>query len=98
MGKFNFKNQEDFEKIKTEAEAFYATIREVFCPYFKEKIAFNVKGLKHLKFKSDRQARTNNDQYARLRLLRFAPEVLNNSHTVQGIWEIKRFEEQKTKR
>ena len=96
MGKFNFKNQEDFEKIKTEAEAFYATIREVFCPYFKEKIAFNVKGLKHLKFKSDRQARTNNDQYARLRLLRFAPEVLNNSHTVQGIWEIKRFEEQKT--
>lgn len=96
MGKFNFKDQEDFEKIKTEAEAFYATIQEVYCPYLKEKIAFNVRGLKHLKFKSDRQARTSNDQYARLRLLRFAPEVLKNSHTVQGIWETKIFEEQKT--
>ena len=96
MGKFNFKDQEDFEKIKAEAETFYETIQEVYCPYFKEKIAFNIKGLKHLKFKSDRQARTSNDQYARLRLLRFAPEVLKNSHTVQGIWETRRFEEQKT--
>jgi len=43
MGKFNFKNQEDFEKIKVEAETFYATLQDVFCPYFKEKVAFEVK-------------------------------------------------------
>ena len=96
MGKFNFKTQEDFGRMKIEAEAFYSTIQGVFCPYFKEKIRFNVKGLKHLKFKSDRQARPNKDQYARLKLLRFAPEVLRKSNTVQDIWEIKRFEGQKT--
>jgi hypothetical protein len=57
---------------------------------------FNAKGLKHLKFKSDRQARPNKDQYARLKLLYFAVEVLKKSHTLQGIWNIKRFENQKT--
>ena len=96
MGKFNFTNQEDFEKVRTEAESFYESIKEVFCPYFQEKIAFNAKGLKHLKFKSDRQARSNEDQYARLKLFRFAPEVLKKSHTIQGVWETKKFEAQKT--
>ena len=28
--------------------------------------------------------------------MRFAPEVLKKSHTVQGIWKVKRFETQKT--
>jgi len=96
MGKFNFKNQEDFQKIKSEAEDFYKNIGEVYCPYFKEKIAFNAKGLKHLKFKSDKQARSSKDQYSRLKLIHLAPEVLMQSHTLQGIWQIKRFEAQKT--
>lgn len=96
MGKFNFKDLDDFVKIKAEAEVFYQSIEEVFCPYFQEKIPFNVKGLKHLKFKADQQARTSQDQYTRLKLLRLAPEVLTKSHTVQGIWETKKFEELKT--
>jgi hypothetical protein len=96
MGKFNFKNQKDFQKVKSEAEDFYKDIGQVYCPYFKEKIAFNAKGLKHLKFKSDRQARPIKDQYSRLKLIRLAPEVLKQSHTLQGIWQIKRFEAQKT--
>jgi len=96
MGKFNFKDEEDFQKIKNEAEEFYKTISEVNCPYFKEKIAFNIKGLKHLKFKSDRQARPKKDQYSRLKLIQLAPEVLKQSHTLQGIWQVKRFEVQKT--
>ena len=91
MGKFSFK-EEDFEKIKKEAEEFYETIGEIYCPYFSEKIAFNVKGLKHLKFKTDQRARPRNDQYARLKLLRLAPEVLKLSRTVQGISEKKKFE------
>ena len=82
MGKFNFKDLDDFEKIKTGAENFYQSVGEIFCPYFQEKIPFNVKGLKHLKFKADQQARANQDQYARLKLLRLAPEVLKKSHTV----------------
>jgi len=95
MGKFNF-NDNDFIKIRDEAENFYKTIGEIRCPYFGEKIAFNIRGFKHLKFKSDRQARPYRDQYPRLKLLRFAPKVLKKSHTVQGIWKVKRFEAQKT--
>ncbi len=96
MGKFNFKNQEDFEEIKIKAEKFYKTIGEIYCPYFQEKIAFNAKGLRHLKFKSDQKARSRKDQYSRLRLLGFAPEVLRLSHTLQGIWSTRRFEDEKT--
>lgn len=95
MVKFNF-NNDDFVKTRYEAEDFYKTIGPVFCPYFGEKIVFNAKGLKHLKFKSDRQARPYTEQYPRLKLLRLAPEILKKSHTVQGIWKIKRFEDQKT--
>lgn len=94
MGKFNFK-EEDFEKTKTKAEEFYDTIKEVHCPYFDEKIAFNVKGIKHLKFKTDQQARSQIDQYARLKLVHLAPEVLKLSKTVQGISEKKKIEYQK---
>lgn len=94
MGKFNFKDEKDFLKIKKEAEKFYKRISDIYCPYFKEKIAFNTKGLKHLKFKSNRQARPGKDQYSRLKLIHFAPEVLKQSHTLQGISRIRRFEVQ----
>jgi len=96
MGKFNFKNEKDFNKTKKDTEAFYKKIGSVKCPYFKDRIAFNAKGLKHLKFKSNQKARTKNDQYSRLKLLYFAPQVLKESHTLQGIWQTKKFERQKT--
>ncbi|MDP3758829.1 MAG: hypothetical protein Q8Q86_03850 [Candidatus Daviesbacteria bacterium] len=96
MGKFNFKDETNFETTKAEAEKFYATIGAVRCPYFGEKIAFNVKGIKHLRFKSDEVARSHEDQYSRLKLVYLAPEVLKLSRTVQGIWHTKHFEIQKT--
>lgn len=94
MGKFNF-NQEEFEKVKSNAERFYESLGLIYCPYFTEKISFNAKGLRHLKFKSDQQARAQKDQYPRLKLLHLAPQVLNKSHTLQGIWETKQFERNK---
>jgi len=96
MGTFNFKGEKDFEIVKARAEEFYASLREVHCPYFGEKIAFNAKGLRHLKFKSDQQARSRDEQYTRFKLLHHAPEALKNSSTVEGIWHTKKFEEQKT--
>ena len=92
MGKFNFKDKKDFEKARIDAETFYASIGEIHCPYFSEKIRFNVEGLKHLKFKSDKVARSHSEQYVRLKLLVFAPQVLSLSRTVQGIWHTKHFE------
>ena len=47
---------EQFNKLKLKSEEFYKSIGEVHCPYFKEKIIFNAKGLEHLKFKSKIQS------------------------------------------
>ncbi len=96
MGRFNFKDQQDFDEVSKNAEAFYASLGEVHCPYFREKIAFNVKGLKHLRFKLDQIARARQEQYARLKLVNLAPEVLKLSHTVQGVWQTRKLEMQKT--
>ena len=44
-------SNEEFEKVKSNGESFYKSIGEIYCPYFKEKIAFNAQGLEHLKYK-----------------------------------------------
>ena len=96
MGKFNFKDEQDFDEVSKKAEELYISIGEVHCPYFGEKIAFNAKGWRHLKFKSDQVALSRSEQYSRLKLVHVAPEVLKRSHTVQGVWHAKRFEMQNT--
>lgn len=74
-----------FEQTRTDAENFYRKIEEVWCPHFQEKIIFNAKGLKHLKFQAERKARLRHDQYIRFRLLSLAPKIINKSHALQGI-------------
>jgi hypothetical protein len=85
-----------FERAKADAKAFYSSISKVYCPYFKEKIAFNTKGLEHLRFKRRGAARSASDQYVRYRLLPVAPKILALSTTVQGISHRKDFEYEKT--
>jgi hypothetical protein len=49
---FTYDEGVDFERVRQEAEDRYATIGSVPCPYFDgEKVAFNAKGIRHLKFK-----------------------------------------------
>jgi hypothetical protein len=73
----------NFQRTREKAEAEYKTIGEVYCPYFKEKIAFNDKGLTHLKFKKNKFARERKDQYMRLKNIHIAPLVLKSSYTLQ---------------
>lgn len=84
--------KEQFDKIKSKSEELYKSIDEVYCPYFKEKVIFNAKGLEHLKFKSKNHARSQDDQYIRLKLLHLAPKILQLSGTIQGFSEQKIFE------
>ena len=79
--------QEEFEAVRARAEQDYRKIVEVPCPYLNDKIAFNAKGLDHIKLKKWNQARILNDQYVRLKLLHLAPLVLKKSHTLQGLDE-----------
>lgn len=82
---------EQFNKVKSQNEELYKSLGEIYCPYFKEKIIFNAKGLEHLKFKSKNHARPQNDQYIRLKLLHLAPKILKLSGTIQGFSERKIF-------
>lgn len=86
----------DFEKIKEKGEEFYKNIDEVSCPYLNKKVSFNAMGLEHLKFKGRNKTRKPQDQYMRFKLINLAPEILKSSHTLQGIWETKKFEKIRT--
>ncbi|TSC84798.1 MAG: Uncharacterized protein G01um101413_182 [Parcubacteria group bacterium Gr01-1014_13] len=72
-------------RVRTEEE--YKKIGSVFCPYLKKQIAFNAKGLEHIKFKGRNKARSNVDQYIRLRSLPIAKIIIESSHTLQGYQE-----------
>ena len=85
-------NQEKFNTTKENGEKLYKTLGEIYCPYFQEKIFFNAKGLEHLKFKKRHHARSLKDQYIRFIILKYAPEILKLSKTVQGVSEQKIFE------
>lgn len=83
---------EQFKEVKERGEDLYKSIGEIYCPYFKEKISFGAQGLEHLKFKRREKARLEQDQYMRFKLLYLAPEILKSSHTLQGVFETKKFE------
>lgn len=91
MAENNF-TDEEFNKIKEEAEVAYKKIGKVFCPYLKQDVFLNTKGLDHLKLKRWNHARERSDQWVRLKLLHLVPEVIKNSHTLQGIDEGNKFE------
>ncbi len=87
---------ENLEKVKKEAEKLFENTKEVECPYFKEKVAFNAKGIRHIKFKAERLARERKDQFMRLKNVHLAPTVLRMSSTLQEIQKRRIFVKVKT--
>lgn len=81
-----------FKQLKKDATAFYNALEKVKCPYFSDFVSFNSKGMSHLKFKSWNNTRPVRDQYMRFKLLKYAPEIIKNSHTLQEYCERKRLE------
>jgi len=80
-------NEEKLKNIKNKAEQEYREIDSIYCPYFKDQVAFNSKGLEHIKFKDRNKTRSAEDQYIRLRCLPLASKTIEASHTLQGIQE-----------
>lgn len=75
------------DEIKKNAEEGYKKVGVVNCPYLKRNVSFNAKGLEHIKFKGRHKARSNEDQYIRLRSLPLAKKIVELSHTLQGFQE-----------
>ena len=89
-------SDDKFERAREQAEGTYKSIGKIYCPYLGESVAFNAKGIEHIKFKALRHARLRADQYVRLVLIPLAPKILSASHTVQGIARAKGFERERT--
>ncbi len=85
-------DKRNFKIEKEKAENFYKNLNSIYCPYFKEKVFFNAKGLEHLKFKRKNHSRAIEDQFIRFRLLELAPKIIKLSKTVQGVSDRKVFE------
>ena len=83
---------ENFEGVRLRGEELYRTFSATHCPYLGEKVLFNAQGMEHVRFKQQRKARPQQDQYMRLKLLHLAPIVIKSSSTLQGVWETKIFE------
>ena len=94
MSKISF-SPEEFNQARTEAETFYKQLNSISCPYLGEHINFNAKGLDHIKLTRWNHARPQKDQYVRFKLLKLVPEVLKQSHTLQGFLRKNNFERQK---
>ena len=84
-------NDANLERLKSQVEPMYKKIGSVYCPYLKTEISFNRLGLTHLKFKKEKEARNRNDQYIRLKHLKFAPRILEKSSTLQELRREKTF-------
>jgi len=76
-----------FDIIKEKSEIEYKKINSIYCPYLKDEIIFNSKGLEHIKFKGRNKARLRKDQYIRFRCLPLASQIIRKSHTLQGFQE-----------
>lgn len=86
---------EKFARVKDNSEIFYKALSDVHCPYFNDVVAFNAKGLDHIKFKDWNKTRLIGDQYLRFKFLYLAPEIVKKSHTLQEFRSAKNFERQK---
>jgi hypothetical protein len=91
MAPLEFTNQE-FSRVRNEAEQQYRAYGQIACPYFQGPVAFNTEGFRHIVFKSWNRGRDPHDQFMRLKYLFRAPEILRLSRTVQGIQETQGWE------
>jgi len=85
-----------FEDIKSRAKKYYDDLNEIRCPYLGQEVHFGSAGFEHLLTKSWNRGRSRAEQYTRLRLVRLAVKVIENSHTLQEYDERKSFVRQKT--
>ncbi len=88
--------EEDLETLKGETKKLYESIGQQYCPYFSARITFNYLGWDHLNFKNQTRVRNVDDQMTRLRLFKYAPEIIKKSGTLQGIRVIDEWERVKS--
>jgi hypothetical protein len=71
-----------FNQNKEKAKLIYNNQKNIYCPYFKDKIILNSDGFHHLQF-SARRERSKEEQLLKFNLLSLAIHIIKNSGTLQ---------------
>ena len=83
----------NYEKLRADAQKFYAGIGKIFSPAFNQDIYFNAEGFNHIIFKGSRSEREKSSQVLRFKLLALAVKLIKLSTTYQEFEEtLKEFE------
>ncbi|MEK7644838.1 MAG: hypothetical protein AAB391_00740 [Patescibacteria group bacterium] len=88
--------EEKFERLKERVRLAYQNIGRVFCPFLQKVIVFNHVGFNHFFFKGNNRRRPISDSHQRLSIFRFVSRILNDSHTIQDMRVLNRFENMKS--
>ena len=71
-----------FQTEKEKAHTHYLKEREIYCPYFGQKVVLNAEGFHHLQFSAGRE-RPKQEQLTKFRLLPLALQIIRKSGTLQ---------------
>lgn len=74
--------------LRKRRKKFYQSIVSVFCPILNETIYFTSNGFIHLIYESNRMPRNEPEQYLKLSVLKYAPDVVKNSALISETREI----------
>jgi hypothetical protein len=77
----------NYQKLRSDALAYYNTIGSVFSPAFNTKVIFPAEGFNHIIFTNPRSERERPSQIARFKLLPLAKKLVEISTTYQEIEE-----------
>jgi hypothetical protein len=72
----------NYDRIKSQTEAYYKSLSSILCPYFGKEIVFNADGLYRLQF-SARIERSRAEQILKFYLFKYVPEIIQRSGTIQ---------------
>jgi hypothetical protein len=73
----------NYDKLKADSQAFFASLKPVHSPALNEVVFFNAEGFNHIVFKSSRHERERISQIMRFKLLPRAVELVSLSTTYQ---------------
>ncbi len=79
-----------YHKIKKQAYRSYKAVRQVRCPYLKQKVAFTGKGFWHIIYSARNNKRDWKTQQLRFRLLPLAVKVISLTATLQELEILKK--------
>ena len=72
-------NENGYKKLLQETRVWYKSIGKVYCPALKADVLFNSAGFRHLLFNISDMPRPMEERIRRLRLVQYAPFILQTS-------------------